>query len=504
MCAVGRRPFPSILLAQALLMKRGMRQGHGMRQLPEVVRWALMLGGGFSMGCGHVDPGPAGNGGMAGTRGLGDAGASSEASAGNAGAPGGEQCMTDDGMGPSIYTTFVGATVPLGRYDGPAVVERSTEDDLILDFEVPSGMRHLQIGTLSSSSLPLLVLPASAQVWLSASFTDASAGTQSAPFWYPRSWSVRDREGGVLLLGATNDLADPAGPIEVREPVDGCVEPHPACRQIIHQSVELMGDNAEVVGDGQSATVTVAGREYLAHVSAQRWTIRKDFPCSQYEYRLGDGSSFVAALQLKDPKALVDELAIGDVSACAYGNDRSASAYFYYPMGQGPPDHYAGPVVYKGRDAELYPGAYLFEVPGQAEGTPMLDLLTKPGIFQEPQVGTEFWFDDAGGPTLRGAGGGAVILASQRLTAPFGAATSSWLEQTLGVAVHAEKRCDYSDIDGQPLGLWDLIVDTEPPVRVTSGNRTPLNLGGRAYEAWAWSPTDIGTNGLDFVLYAAP
>lgn len=471
-----------------------------------------MLAGVLSMACGghHVDPGLAGSGGTAGTQGPGYAGANAAASqsggqaGGYAGAPGGEQCPVDDGMGPSIYAAFIGAQVPLGRYDGPAVVERSTADDLILDFEVPSGMRHLQVNRRSSSALPLLLLPASAQVWLSASFTDVYGGTEPAPLWYPGSWSVRDREGGALLLGEMRELADPAGPIEVGEPVDGCVEPKLVCRQIVHQSVALLGDDAEVVGDGQTVTVTVAGLEYLAHVSAQRWTLRTDAYCTDYEFRSGAGSFFVAALQLKEPKAVVDELAVVDAMDCAYGNDRSASAYFYYPMGLGPPEHYAGPVVYKGRDAELYPGGFLFEVPGQAEGAPMLDLLATPGLFREPKVGAEFWFDDEGGPTLREAGGGAVILASQRLTVPFDAASATWLEQTLGVAVHAEKRCDYSDLDGQPLGLWDLVVDTEPPVRLNSGNRTPLNLGGRAYEAWAWSPSATGTDGVDFVLYAAP
>jgi hypothetical protein len=69
----------------------------------------------------------------------------------------------------------------------------------------------------------------------------------------------------------------------------------------------------------------------------------------------------------------------------------------------------------------------------------------------------------------------------------------------LGVPVHAEKSCDYMADYGyghHPAGLWDLVFETEPPVRAKSGERTALTLDGRDYEVWVW-----GEYGLSFTLH---
>lgn len=440
--------------------------------------------------------------------GAGDGGDESGGVGGSGGSAGGRPCGLPTVSSIGLQALTLGPSG--GVYDGPATVERSTDRDLLLYFEAPElqaaeGTAVRRVSITAQRALP--VLPVGAQLWLS----KEPAGELPAndlPGPNPaRAFSVRDRQGGKLLLGWSANSSSSAAPIALGAASDVCAEQNPYCKaddaRLVHQRLELLGDETVTLADGETGTLKLDGLEYDAHVFATRATIGggKCYP----DYLPAERDFFIELLA-RSPELITAGLPLGEPPSCSDGNDAAAETFFsLYGLNGDTP--YVGAVVYTGLDRDVQPGAFKFDVPGVApqNGDASVFVLLKatPGTFTPPAVGTQLWLDmpDLNVQALRKSQGGELVMATVHgARAPLETEPDrkAVIERTLGLSLGAQRRCDYVELNGVQ-ALWDLVIAREPTILAKSGERTRFELDGTRSEVWV-----AGYSALNFTIYAVP
>ena len=155
---------------------------------------------------------------------------------------------------------------------------------------------------------------------------------------------------------------------------------------------------------------------------------------------------------------------------------------------------YDGPVHFMSLNTEYnYLYFSLDNLPGA-----LLQLRVPSDLFPTPAANTAFWLTqyEFGTMALRPAQGAPFVVLVLS-TSVLGLPDST---RELGVPVTVEARCDYgpqsSSIGSEPARLWDLVLGTNPPVRVPTATVVPLQIGGRNYTA------SSGKGGHGYALYA--
>lgn len=461
----------------------------------------------FSIGCGSTLPAhQTGTGGGTAGAGTGTAGTSAGgaggATVGTAGAAGagtgtggtaggsaGAVCGTHLGFGTQLY---VGTEGPRGGvYDGPATIERSTREELVVAFQ-PSGMTlpmHVSLQRYDRTPMPML--PLGAQVWLS---KNPAGSPVDQPFYYPPpSWSiaVRDQQNGRLLLGAVYNPTDAIpSPVPISSAADSCTTDDPDwCNRYgtrTYSAVDVHGDTTVSIADSQTGTVAIGGIDYDVRVSAQ--LVRAGTQgggCADWQAIGGIAIDAWAT----DLAGLAAALPTGPLPACAQGNDDSkhVSLSLYEVRNNTP---YDGPVFYSGRSPDRS-NCFLFDVVGLTSVTgspPQFEVCAAPDVFSEPAAQQEFW---ATLPTysvgaLRGPQRGPLLVAFATTGVPIPASDAAQIEQTFGVAVGSQRRCDYAALDnaGSVRPLWDLVFAATPQVTAPSETITSVQIAGTAHRAW--------------------
>ena len=155
---------------------------------------------------------------------------------------------------------------------------------------------------------------------------------------------------------------------------------------------------------------------------------------------------------------------------------------------------YDGPVHFMSLSTE-YNYLY-FSLDNQPGG--LLQLRVPSDLFPTPAANAAFWLTkyEFGALALRPAQGAPfvlVILATSVVGLPN-------TTREVGVPVTVEARCDYgpenSSIGSEPRRLWDVVLGTNPPVRVPTATVVPLQIDGRNYIA------SSGQRGSGLALYA--
>lgn len=416
-------------------------------------------------------------------------------------------CGTHDRFGPRLAVQTIGSAGG-DPYDGPAIVERSASDKLILYFVLPgatgstggtgpdgglpAGSQDIHATITGLDPMPLLA--PGAKLWLS---KNPAGNQESDVLMYgiaPWSISVRNRQGGDLLFGAARNQFDAAAsPVRIGAVTPDCtaanVNPS-GCTpgaSVTYSSVEVEGDTPVVIHDSVPGTVTLGGIEYDVRATVQKLSAAGAV-CS--DYHSSDDSGVALDVRAKNLADLVAALEVGDPPSCGEGNDPDRSTYFSMTE-VSVSTTYEGPVFYLGRDS-YFPATYDFSIPGLSSETgspPVLMIEGATPILSEPTVGQEFWlsFRNLDLQALREAEQGPVILAQS------GSADAvPQLADLLGITVSAEATCTYA----APSLLWDAAFETNPPVRVKSGTTGTLDIGGRSYGAWVW-----GLDALTITIY---
>ena len=453
-------------------------------------------------------------GGRGGAAPLSTGGATSLGGVGGAGATGGTAPLSTGGTvqpsscgehsrpDPYMSPDTRGAASESKSFEGPAIVERSTDDELVLYF-VPTGESaaagatpgtpaHAQIG----SDRPLPHLPPGAKVWLSKS--PAGNRNISRALMYgpePSELWIDDREGGTLLLG-TAYLAGAPRQLAVSPQVGYCVAPDPnSCNpngQVTYGMVEVSGDETVSIRDGETGVVSIAGISYEVTVSAQNVTTSAGArTCVDYHAWSGITLDIVA----KDWAKATALLELGDAPACVEGNDPLRRLSMSW-TGVNNSTTFEGPVVYTGRN---WAGSPQFRVDAltRADGGPAgLYLTGSPAVLPELTVGGEYWlsFPDSSSNALWDRQQQELLLATFWGSSPPSEAQAASIADILGVPVTTERRCDYT---GPEDWLDDVVFATTPPVRVKSGSAAVLTLGGKDYNVWARA----GRGSASFVIY---
>ena len=409
---------------------------------------------------------------------------------------GGNACSTPDVQIPGLRVDTIGP--PGGTYEGPAIVERSSATELVMAF-TPTDARdagatsalplHARIHGLS----PMPAFPLGARVWLSKS----PAGDPPFSFFGPASWSiaVRDKQGGRLLFGAAKEPAKAAfAPLSfdnVRAVCSGAYSDSCASGSVTHSSVEVHGDTAVVITDGQTRAVRAGGVDYDVTVMARDITTTNVRCADYYAY---DG--LAVDVRARDLGPLVAGLEVGAPIACPRGNeDLKEVGFSFYEVPLSTP--YDGRAFYLKRRPDTAYECFQFKpvgVMGAAPGdTPVLEFCTSPGLFREPAPNQEFWVTTTSFrlAALRGPNRGSLLLAFVYADAPLDAPTSAQLESVLGVHLEARELCRYADGDptrGAPVSpLWELAFGRTSPVALRTDGHAVVPIAGKDYDAWMWA-----------------
>jgi hypothetical protein len=427
------------------------------------------------------DPESRGTGGSAGGGGA-IAGAGGEVPLGVAGSDAvGGAAPTQDCEGqygdtyPGLTASAALAPDSMGAtYDGPAVVERSTALDLVVAITLDpasggaggasttsAGTTHVSLTGLD----PMPIMPLGSQVWLSGNL-DGPGYIDCADAGF--AIAVRAGASGSLLFGATNNPYR-ASPVPIGDFTPYCTAPDPTSlpgQRVTYSAVEVQGDATRVVHDGEPASITIDGVPYDVAATARTYT----------------GGVYI---QAQDLASLVSQLPVGELPACAQGNDPDPGVrvgLLYLDSNA----TYEGPVSYASLDASNQ--ALTFEVPlAGPTSTPPTVSVYPATLFSEPSPGQQFWFSSLPTPwggALLEREGGPVVAAWVLWPGPNEPTTLAWLADLLGVTVSVENRCAYgTGIDGTRW-LVDVTLGTTPPVLLTSGSTVTFDLAGHRYAAW--------------------
>ena len=422
------------------------------------------------------------------------------------GADAGATCGMRAPFGPNLSVHTLGPTG--GPYEGPAIVERSTANDLFLYFEprdprmdaADTTAMHARITGLD----PMPVLPIATKVWIA----NTPAGDESGGLGYPApGWalSVRNRQGGTLLFGAAFKLTDAISvPVATGAVTPFCTGRNPMCSlgssEVTYADVEVLGDTPVTIRDSETAVVRLAGIDYDVRVSAQQVTPAAD--CRIADYAPDSGVSL--DVRAKELAGLLDTLEGGALPSCVVGNDRAVEMGFML-HGATLGTAYDGRVFYERKDSTSDNDTLYFKVEGLPDTVagqpPEIAISLPPTIFPEPKLGDEFWatMPDYSMGALRDAQSGRLRLAAVYAgSTPVDASKAAMIEQMLGFPVRFFESCKYANSQNGVFSLWDVEFGTTVPVRVHSGSVGSLQIEGSAYEAWVWAEQSM----VWFSIYA--
>lgn len=420
-------------------------------------------------------------------------------------------CGEHHALGPRLWASRLGPRG--GTWDGPAVVERSTAEDLVLAFQPTAstfpdggaGDPALPVHVTLEGLHPMPALPLGARVWLASD--PAGAQFYDSPFApvSPESFgyvAVRDRQGGRLLFGAASHLTD-REPVPVGGLRTYCSAPYnDACAgstTIHYQSVDVLGDDVVTIADGETATVSLGGVPHDVRISAFFVDVpdEKLRNCPEYQ----TPGAVAIDVQARALSSLVEALDVGPPLACARGNAVFPDVALAINSPTAAHVPYEGPATY----ARKVDGALVFDVVGIAStaGEPAVLEVYPSGLLAEPSPGEELWasivyIDDRHTVTaLRRSQGGPLLLGTVAASAPLDAAVVAAVQQTLGVAIAAEVACDYaindrslfvgSQSEQYVVQLWDVLLGAAPAVRLGSDSTAAITIDGQPLTVWAWA-----------------
>jgi hypothetical protein len=417
-------------------------------------------------------PGPE-TGGVSGSGTGGTAGAAGTARTGGAG---GNSCSERDSLWSALQAWTTGP-VPIadrtGGYDGPAVVERSTLDEMVLFFASsgagatadPAGEFH---STLSGwSDLP--VLPLGASVWFS---KHPLANPMASFIPQTDSFQVRAAEGGMLILATST--AGTAPPISVSNRTTTCVGSGAGCEDgtTTYYSVDVEGDTPVTI-DNSTSIVTIGGRAYDIRVGSFDES-PSSHKCSDYFARGGTSMD----VRLEDVTGLA--LPAGVLPACHPGNDRTLFLGFVSPVGS-----YDGAVTYLGREP-VAGGGLQFGTAGAVTTTVYDD---SGSFLAEPMLGQELWLTaQPAGTALRASQNGDPVVAQ----IPLAHASAASTAPVVGIGISSAQGCAYStDASGNITYLTDAVLDGSPSVRLPPGTIGTVQIAGQPYHAMNRAGVDV-------------
>ncbi|MGO9288925.1 MAG: hypothetical protein ACLP66_10180 [Polyangia bacterium] len=254
-----------------------------------------------------------------------------DGSADGAAPPDENACGTHDQPGPQLVVDTLGP--PGGVYEGPALVERSTADEMILGFALPTSTADAAATTAMCARLsglsPMPILPLAAKVWLSKN--PAGNSPCMVEFGPPCPWAltVRDQQGGTILFGAALDTTMSSGvalttadqtsaPIATGTMTPICVGANPLCpwaagNKVTYLAVEVQGDTPVTIADSQTATVRLSGVDYSVRVTAQEVTVDPSGCMADYVAN----SQLSVDVQAKDLQSLINTLEVSSASVGA-------------------------------------------------------------------------------------------------------------------------------------------------------------------------------------------
>ena len=396
----------------------------------------------------------------------------------------------DEAPAPYVSTTGPSGGAP---YDGPAVVERSTPDDLVLAVstpDLPAGdpQRHVKVSGLS----PMPILPPGARVWL----TKNRAGEQVEPRMshgtLPWAISVRNAQGGRLMFGALHNTTDAVGvPVTVGAVEELCAMSYPqACHYgdvvpTLHfRSVEIVGDTTVRIATGHTASVAIGGADYDVSVRAELLTDAHDGCGDNWGLETLD-----IAVQAHDLADLVARVEVGEPPACGNGNQplRYVSMLMQDDV-KAISANYDGRAVYPGPNPD-YPAYLDFELPdftGPFEGKMHLLTIGLEPLVGTPAKGTTYWAsvgDNRRSGSYGSRRGGPSSPRAPGRQVPLPAAQTADLEALLGVTVDVVQRCTYTieSWSSRAVPLWEVVLGTTPPTHVPAGGTGTLEIGGKPY-----------------------
>jgi hypothetical protein len=467
-------------------------------------------GGAGTGGTGGDVAGTAGTGGVAGPGGTGGA------TAGTGGVV--NSCLPATPVYPGYWLTphwQPDVVLDLGRYDGPAVVERSADNQLYLAFEPGSGGAGgaaaggtgggrggagggATVGTrrvtIANGDRSMSVFRPGARVWLSKTRDPATQLGVAPP---PVAFSVRDRQGGALLFGMSRDSLE-ASPVSFSAGgavcsavgVDYCLP----SATVTYGSAQVNGDAPVLIRHAVPGVVSLNGAAYDVRVDARNTTVPNpaDFRCWDYVPPNG----ITLDVEARNLDSLAAALDVGAPPACGQGNDPNHDVYVDI-AGASIAKPFEGPAVYKGRES-TDPDQYNFDLPGivppAGQSVPFLIVSGGANLFPEPAIGTQFWFSFSQSRfgVLRESQQGPIVFAA--LSGYLQPDAVAALASVLGFTVTFEKSCAYTSTQD----LWDVVFGTSPATRVKSGAIGMLTIAGRSYRVWFWSDA-----GFRLVIYPA-
>jgi hypothetical protein len=409
-------------------------------------------------------------------------------------------CGPHDPLGPTLTVNVLG-TAGGSLYDGPAVVERSTEGELVLYYLPPpspapdggggggAGMPPSPVGVHASLSgfRPMPLLPVGAQVWLSKNPPANQLADRHAYGILPWGIAVRDKKDGRVLLGATRNFPDAvSAPWQVGSPVPTCTGfDFSACggrQDFVYSSVEVQSDVPVTLHDGESATMTFGGSAYDVKITAQTPTGQPGRICFDYHPPSGVGLD----IRIKDWTGAASALEMGDPPACSLGNDTGVSSYIGSNL-----DAYTGVLEYLREER----GSLIFRAPGVSDpfvpGQPALfSVSTSSPLGLTLTTGQTVWMAKIAPwvHVLRTEQGGDLLLVDIARTAVMNPDLSAQIAAELGVGVTVRDTCVYTVEAQASMFLREFVFATPTPTVVKTGTVSALQLGGKNYRAWVRGP----------------
>jgi hypothetical protein len=453
----------------------------------------LVIGCGSVSGAGDSpEAGGGSNGGSASQNGgSGTGGSAGLAAVGNC-----EQSESNQSLSEATGASF--------SYDGPALVERSTHDELRLVYPsdqaavdgVAAPWAHSAFLVQGENEWP--IIPLGTELWLTRD--PWRYGSVPGGLYFPRlSWAftLRSHQAGPILAGAAfsaDGVQTAAWPLTVLgvSQTASC-ERSDSCATDRYWSIDFQAETPVTLQPGQQALMRLGGAEYTVRGSA--WTTSSRHTCADFE----GGSYLSFGLWSRDLESALAGALVRELPRCVVGNAPDVQALMSSEL----PGSYDGPVFYRGRgsmDADYE--RFEFATEATAGAAPELHVRVTPGVFTEPEMGREFWLTTT--PLSSGNGWlnvlrdprrGPFWLASVSASLPLSAEDSSAIDSALEVPVTATEACVYGTTQGamtthsagttSNVSLWDVSFGTAPPTVVGSQSLGEVVLSGNAYGVWA-------------------
>jgi hypothetical protein len=351
----------------------------------------------------------------------------------------------------------------------------------------------------------LPILPPGSQLWLVQTYNVPQGVYQHPQTTLGPRLAIRDRENGVLIIGAVRDhildLTNSTEPLAFDDAMPLCTQPgHDPCVNdplTTFYSVRANADTPVRTQGGERTDVTVGGVKYDLFLNSA--TSYEDsgfnFKCVDYTGITG-GVWIDAEIRPQDWSSVLSGVqGGGELPACTLGS-APAIVDLFDVRGVAFGSLYDGPVTYTGKDQT----EYLFELAG-GNGEFHLGRTA----LAEPNVGQQFWLasDSFQYFVLRTSQGGEIVRAGVNTITSLDSSLAGAISGQLGVTVALEESCIYEwDVmSSTPILLHDVVFGSSPPVRIKSGSSDKLSIGGKLYDVTA---TAIGVTVRIAIVPSSP